>query len=199
MCTIYAEMLTDNLKSCWLCDECFQQESQLDDHCIEMHPTCYICDENLDTIEQCTRHMGMHDSVKEDIAAEDMLRAKFIAREFVAYWQNGPHFIGAEAMIMVEKCRHLLREKNDALDVMCGQFHQGGDISGLNLFKLSNVVFKENAHWGRLVALFAFGVKLIHYYRVNEGLQNRHIIAPWLAHVLIQYNIYCKSFTCNIL
>ncbi len=185
-----------NAVYCWFRggEESVQQgvQEQLDEgEKDELHLTCYICGEDV-AEKMYARHLiQLHDSKDGDVSPIVMIRMQHIAQQFIAYWKHECYCFGAytETKFMINMCHTLLKKHDNALDVLCEKIHQGGDVRGSSLFKLSQSVFGGRPNWGRLMAIFAFAVKLIRYYGQHKELQNQHLLSHWLTHVLIQYDM----------
>ena len=136
-------------------------------------------------------HLHLHhryDQVTPDITLDTFLRTQTIVRQFQDYWMNALLPVDAleETKFINMHCCNLLQEREDVYENMRIQFLQGGAITGHKLFKLSQTVFEDKVNWGRMIAVFAFGAKLMHYFREQKEVSTLQMLSNWLIHVLLQ-------------
>ena len=88
-----------------------------------------------------------------------------------------------EAKFLVEQCIEMFENRDNEYDKLCVKFEESGCLNGNSLCQLSNTVFNDNVNWGRMVALFTFGMQIMN--KIPST-----VLIQWLSHV------YCSSERC---
>ena len=107
-----------------------------------------------------------------------LMKAHCVAYEFQKYWLNGSTPTMPVVKFINEQCEHML--KDERLEEMSNRIP---NITGYELFLISKTTFKSKINWGRLIAVLAFGIKLL-----NE--ETADMIRNWIVHVLLQNNVW---------
>ena len=112
-----------------------------------------------------------------------IINAHQVACDFLDHWMHGSAFVTHEAQFLVEQCVKMLEKRSNEYDKLCTQFEESGCLNGNSLCQLSNTVFNDNVNWGRMVAVFTFGLKIMNKIPTT-------VLIQWLTHV------YCSSEGC---
>ena len=138
---------------------------------------CYICGQETENFIHHLQWHGVH------VAEETILNAHQVVCDFLGHWMHGSALVTHAAKFLVEQCIEMLEKRSKEYDKLCAQFEESGCLNGNSLCRLSNTVFNDKATWGRMVALFTFGMQIMN--KIPST-----VLIQWLTHV------YCSSERC---